>query len=114
MPVDTLKEKIEHLGNKLPFEKKLNIKASANYFGRKKKEYEQSKIKIVQDMAKSEFEDWVTNNIDARDKEVTEEIQNTLMKWVKDYKGDENTETENQPTEEEKRQIEELRRKGFI
>ena len=114
MPVDTLKEKIEHLGNKLPFEKKLNIKASANYFGRKKKEYEQSKIKIVQDMAKSEFEDWVTNNIDARDKEVTEEIQNTLMKWVKDYKGDENVETENQPTEEEKRQIEELRRKGFI
>lgn len=35
----TIKEKIEHIGNKLPFEKKLNIVAGNGYFGKKKKEY---------------------------------------------------------------------------
>lgn len=33
----TIKEKIEHIGNKLPFEKKLNIVAGNGYFGKKKK-----------------------------------------------------------------------------
>lgn len=32
-----IKEKIEHIGNKLPFEKKLNIIAGNGYFGKKKK-----------------------------------------------------------------------------
>lgn len=112
MPVETLKEKIEHLGNKIPFEKKLNIKASNGYFGKKKKEYAESKIEIVNLMAKSTFEEWVTNNIEARDKEVTEEIQSTLEKWVKDY--DKTDSNEAQPTDEELRQIEEFRKKGFI
>lgn len=114
MPIDALKEKIEHLGNKLPFEKKLNIKASNDYFGRKKKEYMKSKIEIVKNMAKSKFEDWVTNNIDARDKEVVEEIQNILITWVNNYKSDKNIEIQSKPTEEELKQIEEFRRKGFI
>lgn len=112
MPIETLKEKIEHLGNKIPFEKKLNIKASNGYFGKKKKEYKESKIEIVKEMAESTFEDWVTNNIEARDIEVTEEIQNTLIKWVKDY--DQTDEVEIRPTDEELKQIEEFRKKGFI
>ena len=33
----TIKEKIEHIGNKLPFEKKLNIVAGNGYFNKKKK-----------------------------------------------------------------------------
>ena len=37
-PDATIKEKIEHIGNKLPFEKKLNIVAGNGYFGKKKKE----------------------------------------------------------------------------
>ncbi len=114
MPIDTLKEKIEHLGNKLPFEKKLNIKASNNYFKKKKEEYKESKIEIVKDMAESKFDDWVTNNIEVRDKEVVKEIQNTLVSWVKDYEIDKKTEKQNQPTEEELKQIEEFRKKGFI
>lgn len=114
IPVDTLREKIEHLGNKLPFEKRLNIKASNGYFGRKKKEYEQSEIEIVKDMAKSDFEDWVTNNIEARDKKIVEEIQEILVSWVNQYNDDEFKQLKNQPTEEELKQIEEFRRKGFI
>ena len=112
MPVETLKEKIEHLGNKIPFEKKLNIKASNGYFGKKKKEYLESKIEIVKAMSKSTFEDWVTNNIEARDTEVTEEIQNTLKKWVNNY--DNTSLNEIHPTEEELKQIEEFRKKGYI
>ena len=65
-------------------------------------------------MAESKFEDWVTNNIDARDKEVVEEIQNILITWVNNYKSDKNIEIQSKPTEEELKQIEEFRRKGFI
>lgn len=112
MPIETLKEKIEHLGNKIPFEKKLNIKASNGYFGKKKTEYSESKIEIVKIMSESTFEDWVTNNIEARDIEVAEEIQNTLNNWVNNY--DKTNFNENLPTEEELKQIEEFRKKGFI
>ena len=65
-------------------------------------------------MAESKFDDWVTNNIEERDKEVVKEIQNTLVSWVKDYEIDKKTEKQNQPTEEELKQIEEFRKKGFI
>lgn len=34
---DIIKEKIEHIGNKIPFEKKLNIVAGNGYIGKKKK-----------------------------------------------------------------------------
>lgn len=114
MPINTLKEKIEHLGNKLPFEKKLNIKASNNYFRKKKDEYSNSKIEIVKAMSENEYDDWVTNNIDARDKEIVKEIQNILILWINDYGVDKKAEIKNQPTEEELRQIEEFRKKGFI
>lgn len=47
IPDATVKEKIEHIGNKLPFEKKLNIVAGNGYFGKKKKEYAVSEIAIT-------------------------------------------------------------------
>lgn len=62
-------------------------------------------------MSESPFEDWATNNIEARDKEITEEIQNTLITWINQYSQDKNV---IQPTEEELRKIEEFRKKGFI
>ena len=114
MPIETLKEKIEHLGNKLPFEKKLNIKASNGYFGKKKEEYRKSNIEIVKKMSNSEFEDWITNNIEARDQVITEEIQNTIKSWVKEYDRITGDIVEQKPTEAELKQIEEFRKKGFI
>ena len=63
-------------------------------------------------MSESKFEDWITNNIDARDQEIVKEIQETLLEWINEYKDKDNT--QNQPTEEELKQIEEFRRKGFI
>lgn len=43
-PDATIKEKIEHIGNKLPFEKKLNIVAGNGYFGKKKKSTQLPKL----------------------------------------------------------------------
>lgn len=53
----TIKEKIEHIGNKLPFEKKLNIVAGNGYFKKKKKEYATSKIEITNAMGISDVMD---------------------------------------------------------
>ena len=39
VPDNIIKEQIEHIGNKLPIEKKLNITAGNGYFEKKKKEY---------------------------------------------------------------------------
>jgi hypothetical protein len=39
---EVAREKIEHLGNKTPFEKKLNIIATNNYFAKKKDYYVKS------------------------------------------------------------------------
>ena len=48
-PDATIKEKIEHIGNKLPFEKKLNIVAGNGYFGKKKKDKKDEKIEELTD-----------------------------------------------------------------
>lgn len=43
-------QKLEHLGNKLPLEKKLNISASNNYFSKKKEKYQTSNIAIIKNL----------------------------------------------------------------
>ena len=43
---EEIKEQIEHLGNKIPLEKKLNIEAGNGYFGRKKENYQKSNIQV--------------------------------------------------------------------
>jgi hypothetical protein len=45
-------EHLERFGNKVVFEKRLNILAGNNYFGQKKKRYLESKIADVQDLAR--------------------------------------------------------------
>lgn len=57
-------EKLEHLGNKLPLEKKLNISASNNYFAKKKDRYKDSKIAIVKKLGDSTLDEWKLANID--------------------------------------------------
>lgn len=36
IPDDEIRDKIEHIGNKLPFEKRLNIVAGNGYFGKRR------------------------------------------------------------------------------
>ena len=42
-----VKELVEHIGNKIPIEKKLNIIASNGYFAKKKESYRKSKVGIL-------------------------------------------------------------------
>lgn len=65
-------EKLEHLGNKLPLEKKLNISASNNYFAKKKDRYKDSNIAIIKKLGDSTLDEWNLANIDTNDTKVCE------------------------------------------
>lgn len=84
-------EKLEHLGNKLPLEKKLNISASNNYFAKKKDRYKDSKIAIIKKLGDSTLDEWNLTNIDANDTKVCEIIKSLLKAWVDEYEGKEDS-----------------------
>lgn len=84
-------EKIEHIGNKVPFEKKLNIVASNGYFGKKQKEYAQSTIAVTETLASKDPSTWELADIDERDVRVTDTILETLKKWCSEYDASDNS-----------------------
>ena len=61
---------LEKLGNKIPFEKRLNIQAGNGYFGIKKEKYEESKVYEVKNLAKYYKNDWVKEDIEKREGEL--------------------------------------------
>ena len=63
-------EYIEKLGNKVLFEKKLNILAGNGYFAQKKEKYKNSSIANVQDLAKVDQSDWSREELLKRDEEL--------------------------------------------
>ncbi len=82
---EVIEEKIEHIGNKIPLEKKLNIIAGNGYFGKKKEKYAESSIAITRNMAKIKSDDWCLDDIVERDIKVSDEIMVLLNKWNKEY-----------------------------
>lgn len=58
------------LGNKIIFEKRLNIQAGNNYFGKKKGKYKESKIKEVQYLSQMPQNDWLKEDIEKRNSEI--------------------------------------------
>ena len=113
---DVVNEQIEHIGNKTPFERKLNIVASDGYFLKKQEQYKDSEIEITKILVTSIDSDWTLGNIKHRDEIITSEIMQLLDKWNKDYKeyGNElNGEGEKVP-EAFLRQLEEYKKKGLI
>lgn len=58
---------LERFGNKIAFEKKLNIKAGNGYFGQKKNIYKGSKIACAQNLSQYSKDDWVKEDIEARE-----------------------------------------------
>lgn len=114
VPDATIKEKIEHIGNKLPFEKKLNIVAGNGYFGKKKKEYTASKIAITKAMGTSEINEWDMDSIMKRDIRISDSIMALLAKWNNDYINVPTDVAEEKPTEEDLARIEEFKKKGWI
>ena len=114
IPANTIKEKIEHIGNKLPFEKKMNIVAGNGYFAKKKKSYVDSKIAITKAMGTSEVLEWDLESITKRDIRISDEIIAILDKWNKAYLNAPADEVEEKPSEEQLAQIEEFKKKGWI
>lgn len=111
----TIKEKIEHIGNKLPFEKKLNIVAGNGYFSKKKKEYTLSKIAITNTMGTSEVMDWNLDSIMKRDLRISDEMAKIFARWNSEYLNFPiDKEKAEVPSEEDLAQIEEFKRKGWI
>lgn len=107
-------EKLEHLGNKLPLEKKLNISASNNYFAKKKDRYKNSKIAIIKKLGDSTLDEWNLANIDTNDTKVCEIIKGLLKAWVDEYEGKEYSPKTPEATPEELAMIKMLKEKGLI
>ncbi len=114
VPDSIIKEKIEHIGNKLPFEKKLNIVAGNGYFGKKKKEYSASKIAITNAMGTSDIQDWDIDSIMKRDIRVSDSITAILKKWNNDYLNIQTEALAEEPSAEDLARIEEFKKKGWI
>ena len=110
----TVKEKIEHIGNKLPFEKKLNIVAGNGYFGKKKKEYSASKITITNAMGASDIQDWDMDSIMKRDIRVSDEIIAIVNRWNNEYLNIPTEVPVEEPSADDLARIEEFKKRGWI
>lgn len=111
---ETIKERIEHIGNKLPFEKKLNIIAGNGYFDKKKKEYADSVIEVTKEMSTFDSHDWKLEQISERDIRVSDAIIAILKKWDGEYKKEPITTASDQPTPEQLAFLKEAKEKGWI
>ena len=100
---------IEHLGNRIPFEKRLNIIASNGYFTKKKESYQKSKISIVRELSKSHIVDWKLEHIRERDIRISDRIMDVFNDWNSNSINAENGEL----TEEELKAIELIKAKGL-
>lgn len=67
---------LEKFGNKVVIEDKLNIQAGNNYFGKKKEKYRVSKIQRVLDLSKHPEDNWLKENIEAREKDFVDTLSN--------------------------------------
>ncbi|MDU1127735.1 DUF262 domain-containing HNH endonuclease family protein [Veillonella sp.] len=111
----TIKEKIEYIGNKVPFEKKLNIIAGNGYFGKKKKEYLSSNISITKKLGTLEIDEWNLDSIMTRNIRILDSVKNILSQWNDRYNNISTESTiEAQPTDSDLEKIEEYKRKGWI
>lgn len=111
---DIIREKIEHIGNKIPFEKKLNIIAGNGYFNKKKSFYTQSKISIVKNIGELNINEWELDNISERDIRICDAIKNIFDEWNSNYINYNAKKNLSIPSDEEKAKIEEFRKKGWI
>ena len=114
IPEETIKDKIEHIGNKLPFEKKLNIVAGNGYFGKKKALYKASMIEITKALGDSKIDNWNLDSITERDLRITDIIVKILKRWDDEYIAQSSCDQKEMPTEEQLAQIEEFKKKGWI
>ena len=111
---DDTNEKLEHLGNKLPLEKKLNISASNNYFDKKKEKYRDSKIAVSAKLGNSSLASWTPDNIAENDVKIAAQIKKLFQTWVEDYEPISVEASQPKATPEELEMIKKLRERGLI
>lgn len=111
---EIIEEKIENIGNKIPFEKRLNIIAGNGYFAKKKIAYKESKINITKEL--SDYgDDWNFDDISKRNIRVTDKIKEILSVWNKNYKDKKEDSIDHKvPTEEELEIIKNFKAKGWV
>lgn len=106
-------KKIEHIGNKLPFEKKLNIIAGNGYFVKRKRIcYFQHRH--YKNFGESSSSDWTLDDITERDLQVSTEVIDTLTKWKQEYNTPPGNSLHSEATPEELAMIEEFKKRGLI
>lgn len=110
-------EMVEHIGNKTPLSRILNIVASNGYFAKKKEQYKESTAEVTKKLTQIDH-DWTLKDIELRDKEITDEVLSLIAKWNKEYANyslpiEERTTTPI-PTPEEEAMIKMLKEKGLI
>ncbi len=71
---------LERLGNKIPFENRLNIQAGNGYFGKKKEKYRTSKIYEVQQLSQYGKDDWGKEDIENREKQMISLFKGFFMR----------------------------------
>lgn len=81
---EEIREIIEHLGNKVPLKKKLNIEAGNNYIDKKVVEYAKSKIIVAYKL--KDLTKWSFSQIYQRDADISKEIVDLFKKYLKEYK----------------------------
>ena len=80
-----VKTHINYIGNKIPFERRLTIKATENFFEKKKTSYKKSKIKYVRELIPDDKNDWTFEDIEKRNKKVAEELVKLFITWNGEY-----------------------------
>ncbi|GHU66383.1 hypothetical protein AGMMS49983_15900 [Clostridia bacterium] len=112
---DEIKQLIEHIGNKVPFEKKLNIIASDGYFAKKKEQYAKSEIAIVKDLSKTSGDNWKLDNIREQDIRVSDELMRIYKDWGLNQNPNRTEESVvSKISDEDKATLEDLKRRGVI
>ncbi len=104
---EEIKLAIEYIGNKVPFEKKLNISASNGYFDKKKEIYKKSDYVIVRELAMHNSSDWRLDEVRERTIRLVDELIETFNIWNQYNKVIE-------PSIEDLKKIEEYKEKGWI
>jgi len=66
---------IDKIGNLMPLEQKINIKAGNEFFSRKKKEYKKSKFQDALDLAQKNSEHWYPEDLEKRHTEAIERLR---------------------------------------
>ena len=112
---DEANTKLEQLGNKIPLEKPMNIRASNNYFDKKKEQYQKSKIAVAIDLGNTSKNNWIIEDIDNRNKEVSIQLSNIFEKWINSFGSvAEEHAPKPTPTAEQAEMIRQLKEAGLI